>query len=147
MSKPTVRRSPPGLSSREGQTRSLALLMTPSRLESAQLESQQGEPAHLEEQPPVLEAADVGHAVRTGGIANRYLRDLQVCLGGTEDGVEIPERVEIPEVGAIARDQVVVHAAERLGSAQGVADRLVQEPGEDETEEAVAQLVQEAHRL
>src|SRR5262249_29171404 len=59
------------------------------------------EPAHLQEQPAVAEARDVGLAVRALMVAHRQVRDVQVEPSRAEQQVEVPEGVEVAEVGAV----------------------------------------------
>ena len=66
---------------------------------------------HAQQQPAVPEARDVGFAVFARGVADRHFGGLQVELGGAEDQVEIAERIELAEIGAVARDLVVVASA------------------------------------
>ena len=64
-----------------------------------------------------------------------------------EQQIEIAERIEVAEVGAVGRDALVVGAAQHLGAAQRVLDRLPEQPREGQAEELVAEQVEEAHRL
>src|SRR3954469_24109656 len=79
-----------------------------------------GEGAHLEQEPAVAPALDVGLAVGALAVADRHLDELQVELGRPEQEVEIPEGIEVPEVGAVGGELLVVLPAQDLGAAEGV---------------------------
>ena len=76
--------------------------------------------------------AFAGHVHRNGHIAR------------AEEQVEVAERVEVAEVVAPGHDAGVVRLREHLGAAQGVAEPLPAQPGEEGAEEAVGGLVEEA---
>src|SRR5262245_53135070 len=61
-------------------------------------------PAHLEEEPAVAEAADVGFAVGSGAVAHGDFGDLQVVAGGAEDQIKIAEWIEETQFGARGGD-------------------------------------------
>src|SRR5580765_7902565 len=94
--------------------------------------------------PPTL---DVGRAVLTRTVANRNFYDLQLELRSSEEQVEVSERVEIAEVGAVMRDPCIVGFPQDLGPTQGVLDRLPKQPGESPAEKLVAEEVEKTHRL
>ena len=67
--------------------------------------------------------------------------------GRPKDQIVIAEGIEVAEIGAVGCDLLVIVPPQHLGAAQGVLDRLTQQPGEDQAEGFVAQQVQEAHGL
>ena len=101
--------------------------------------------AHAQQQPAVAEARDVGLAVRALVVADGQVDDAQVEARGAEQQVEVAERIEVAEVGAVGGDALVVRAVERLGAAQRVAHLLAEQPREEPREGLVGEQVQEAH--
>src|SRR5438874_4117857 len=95
----------------------------------------------------MAEAADLRHAVGAVSISHGQLTDLEVELRSAEEQIEVTERVEVSEVGAIGLDALVIGAPDDLRSTQGIGDPLLQDPGENETEGSVPEDVQEPHRL
>src|SRR5688500_2218786 len=92
-------------------------------------------------------ALDVRRAVCPFAVADGEIDDGEIEPRGAEEQVEVAERVEVPEVAAVGGQLLVVVAAQHLGAAQGVLDRLPQQPREGQPEELVPQEVREAHRL
>ena len=92
-------------------------------------------------------ALDVGRAVGAFTIADGDIRDLEVEFRGTEEEVEVPEGIEVAEVGAVGGDGFVVRAAQDFGSAEGVFHGLTEEPGEDEAKGFVGAEIEKLHRL
>src|ERR1700731_5361017 len=80
-------------------------------------------------------------------IARRHVDHLEVELGGSENQVEVTERIEVTEVGAVGGDGLVVGPAQHLGPAKRVLDVLAEQPGKSHAEELVAEEIQKAHRL
>jgi hypothetical protein len=77
----------------------------------------------------VAPALDVRLAVRAGLITDWQIEDPQVEFRGAEQEIEIPERIEVAEIGAIAHNGFVVPSKKHFGSAKCVLDRSVQQPG------------------
>ena len=53
------------------------------------------------------EARDLGAAVSAAGVAYGDFDDLQIQLGRAENKIEIAERIEIAEIGAVGDDVMV----------------------------------------
>src|SRR5262249_42744168 len=104
-------------------------------------------PGHGRQLRAVLETADLGLAVGARAVAHRQLHDFQILLGGPEDQIEIPERIEVAEEAARARDLFVVAPEQHLGSAQRVLEALLQDRRQREAERLVADGIEKAHRL
>src|SRR4051812_7658228 len=90
---------------------------------------------------------DVGRAVIAGTVTDRDFYDLQAQPGCTEQQVEVAERVEVAEIGAILRDARIVGFPQDLGPAEGVLDRLPKQPRKSPAEKLVPHEVEKAHRL
>ena len=58
---------------------------------------------HPEQQESVAETADLGLAVGPAPVADRNFDDFQVHLAGSEQQIEVAERIEIAEVRAVPR--------------------------------------------
>ena len=58
------------------------------------LQLAEGDPAHLQQQPAVAEAADLDLAVAPRLISNGNFDNLEVEFGGTEQQIEIAEGIE-----------------------------------------------------
>ncbi len=95
----------------------------------------------------MTETGDLGLAVGAAGVADGNLDRLEAELGSAEDQLEIPERIELPEITASGLDPRIVAAAHRLGAAQRVGEALRQQPGEKQREGLVGDEIEEAHRL
>src|SRR6266480_4763446 len=102
-----------------------------------ELQSASSERHHAQEQPAVAPTLDVGLTVGSGLITNGQIRNAQVEFRGTEEEVEIAERIEVAKVSAVAGDGIVVGTEQNLGSAKRVFDRLPQQPAEGEAEKLV----------
>src|SRR6185295_20079494 len=100
-----------------------------------------------QQQPAVPPALDVGLAVGARLIPNRQINDAEVEFGGAEQQVEITERIEITEVGAVAGNRLVIRTEENLRSAQRILDRLPEKPTERSAKKLVRHHVEEAHGL
>src|SRR3984893_10389054 len=92
-------------------------------------------------------ALDVSLTVSSLMIAHRNVDNLEVELGGAENQVEVAERIEVAEVGAVGGDGLVVGSAQHLGPAKRVLDVLAEQPGKSNAEELVAEEIQKTHRL
>ena len=57
-----------------------------------------GEPHHLQQQPAVAEARDLGFAEGARLVVDRRLDNFQVLLCRAKDQIEIAERIEIAEI-------------------------------------------------
>ncbi len=112
---------------------------------SHEFEFARGEDHHAQQQPAVAPALDIGFAVGAFPIPDGNVGDFEVLLGGAEEQVEIPKRVEVAEIGAVGRDVFVVGAAQDFGAAERVFDGLTEEPGEDEAEGFVSAEIEELH--
>ncbi len=55
-------------------------------------------------------AMNVRRPISAGAIANREVHDSQVQFGGAKNQIEIAERVEVAETGAVARDRFIIFA-------------------------------------
>ena len=77
---------------------------------------------HREQQSALPPPRDVGFAVEPLTVSDRNLGDLEVELRGAEDEIEVAERVEVPEEGAVRRDSLVVLPPQHLGPAERVLD-------------------------
>ena len=75
------------------------------------------------------EARYLRAAICSLGVADRYFNHFQIELGGAEDQIEISERVEISEIGAVSCDIEIVRLGQHFGTAQRVGETLVEEPG------------------
>src|SRR3954452_22789234 len=75
---------------------------------SERLESPVRDRHHAEQQKGIGKAGDLRGAVGPGRIADRYLHDLQVELGGAEQQIKVAERVELTEVRPIGGDPLVI---------------------------------------
>ena len=65
-------------------------------------------------------AINVGFAPHAFAVPNRHIDDLQIVFGGSENQVEIAERIDLPEVSPVSRDHfLVAAAAQYLGAAKG----------------------------
>src|SRR5512138_3074810 len=113
---------------------------------SDELDAPRREDDHPQEQEAVAEALDVRLAVDPLPVAGRHVHDAEVLLRRPEDEVEVAERIEVAEVGPVRRDALVVSPPEHLRPAEGVLERLPEEPREGEAEELVRDEVQEPHR-
>src|SRR5439155_9361110 len=102
---------------------------------------------HAQQEPAMLPARDVGLAVGTGAITDGQVEDAQVEPSRTEEQIKIAEWIEVAEVSAVIRDQLVMPAQEYLGSAERVLNGLAQQPGEGHAEKFVADDIEEAHGL
>ena len=60
-------------------------------------------------------------AVGALAVADRQVDDLQVQLGGAEEQVEVAERIEVAEVGAVGGDALVVGLAQSTLVPQSVS--------------------------
>src|SRR4051794_9829112 len=63
-----------------------------------ELDPPRGEHAHLQQEPAMAPALDVGLAVGPFPIADRQFDDLETELGRPEQQVEVTERIEVAEV-------------------------------------------------
>src|SRR6476620_1597710 len=97
----------------------------PSSSEAKLPGADDGHPSEQETVPPAI---DVGLSVCAFPIANGNLTDLQFKVRGSEQQIEVPERVEIPERSAVLRDASIVLRPQSLGTAEGIGDTLVQDP-------------------
>src|SRR5258706_4190447 len=104
----------------------------PSRESSEEPELAGRERAHLQEQPAVPEARDIGLSVFPLVVPDRQVDDAQVEPRRPEEQVEVAERIEVPEVSAVRRDPLIVLPEEHLRSAEGVPHLLPEEPAEEE---------------
>src|SRR6187402_2110962 len=84
---------------------------------SNRLEFPIGKPHHLQQQPAVAEARDLGLAESAGLVVDRRLDDFQILFGRTEDQIEIAERVESPKVVPLARQRLIIPPQQNLGAA------------------------------
>src|SRR6202000_2128811 len=67
-----------------------------------------GEPDHLQQQPAVAETRDLGLAEGARLVVDRRFDDFEILFCCAEDQIEIAERVEITEIGALPRQYFVV---------------------------------------
>src|SRR5712691_6051564 len=110
-------------------------------------ETVRGLGGHPEQEPPVGKAGDIGRPVGALAIADGNLHDAEVELGRAEDQIEIAEGIKVAEMRPAGREPRVVVAPDDLGAAQRVLDRLADEQGKEQSEEAIAEEVEEAHGL
>ena len=92
----------------------------------AQVKAEQG---HLEQEPAVLEAADLGVAVGAGAVAHRQIDDLQVQPGSAEQQVEVAERVEIADISYYGA--VSYHLDPAYGATKAGLDKLTFDMAQD----------------
>src|SRR5207253_7187928 len=102
---------------------------------------------HAQEQQAVPPALNVRLAVGASLIADRQIDDPQVQLRRAEQEIKIAKRIEVAKIGAMARDGFVILFEKHLGAAQGVLERLAQEPGKSGAKKLVRDHIQEPHRL
>src|SRR5438270_2629002 len=98
---------------------------------------------HRNQQPPMAADSNFGNTRQAAPVADGNFDDRYVQPGGAEEEVEIAERIEIPKMAAAGLDPLVIALEQHLGSAQRVADRLLEEPREHLAEEPVAEVVDE----
>src|SRR5580765_9020925 len=115
----------------------------PSSSEAKPPRADDGHPSEQETVPPPI---DVGLSVRAFPVANGNLTDLQFKVRRSEQEIEVPERVEIPERSAVLRDAPIVARPQCLGTAEGIGDTLVQDPTEDQAEQLVPRQVGQTQR-
>ena len=72
---------------------------------------------HPQQQPTMLPAADIGGSVGTFAVTDGQVNNFTIQFGRAEDEIEIPEWIEIAEVGAVRRDALVVRAEQHFCSA------------------------------
>jgi hypothetical protein len=92
---------------------------------------------HLQQQPPVPEAADVGAPVGAFPIPDRHFSHFKVEFGSPEDEIKISKGIEVSEIVSTRLDLLVVLAKECLGATQGVFESLIENPCKHEREELV----------
>src|SRR5579859_7499964 len=84
---------------------------------SDELDPARGESDHLQQQPAVPPALNIGLSITPRAIADGNLHDLEIEARGTEQQVEIAERVEVPEVGAVVGNSLVIGAPQDFRTA------------------------------
>jgi len=95
----------------------------------------------------MCKASDIGGSVGTILVADGNFDHLHVEFRGTKQQIKIPEWVEIPEIGSVLGNSLVVGSKQNFGPAEGVLDTLIQQPRKRHAEKLVAQQIEEPHGL
>src|SRR3989344_7500370 len=90
---------------------------------------------------------DFRFTVLTVSITYGNLNDLEVHFAGTEQQVEVAERIEVAKVGAVPDQRQIIFPEHHLGAAQRVLQAFAEQPGKGHGEEFVRDQVERAHRL
>lgn len=89
----------------------------------------------------------IGITICSKAIAYRHLGNFQVQFGSAEQQVEITEWIEVAKILTIGGNELIVPPVENFGPAQGVFDRLAEQPGKGGAKEFVPQDIEKAHGL
>src|SRR6195256_5432180 len=73
-----------------------------------------GEPHHFQQQPAVAKPGDLGLAEGACLVMDRRLDDLEILFGGTEDQVEVAERIEVAEIATLPRQRLIILSQQNL---------------------------------
>src|SRR5439155_3597528 len=103
--------------------------------------------AHSKEQESMLESLVFRLPIGPVSIADRHFHDFQILLGRAEQEIEVAKRIEVAEVVSAGLDLLVVSLEQGLRPAEGVAETLLQQPGENLAEHLVADQVEKPHGL
>src|SRR6185312_7189920 len=98
---------------------------------SDRLHLPEGEHHHFQEQPSVAKAGDLGLAISPCAIMHRQFDRPQAQFRGSEDQVEIPERIEFAKIVSRSAEPLVVLLPEHLGATQRIGVALIEQIGED----------------
>src|SRR5690348_15375964 len=79
---------------------------------------------HAQQKPAVTETADVGFAVASRAVMDRYLDNFQVEPRRAKEQVEITKRIEVAKVASIARDLFVIHTRHAFRSTKRIFKSL-----------------------
>src|SRR5215469_12449141 len=71
-------------------------------LQSTELNFAARKNKHAEQKQTVLPSINVGRSVNSFIIAYRYLHDLQIEFGGSEEKIKIAERIKITEFSSVS---------------------------------------------
>ncbi len=77
----------------------------------------------------MIETADIGGSIGPVTVSDWHFDDFKVQLRSAENKVKISEGIEVTKVVSTGSNPFIICAEEDLGAAQGVFERLVQEPG------------------
>src|SRR5258708_37885673 len=90
--------------------------------------------------------ADFAGAIGACPIANGQINDaiFQKCYPKEE--IKIAKRVEVAKITAVGGYFLIITLEQGFGAAQGICDRLPQQPAKCETEEHIAPTVDRVHR-
>src|SRR5262249_51265918 len=108
---------------------------TPSTCRLLEFQPPRCEDDHPQQKETVPPALDLRRAIPAFAVADRQIGNLQIELCRAEQQVEVSERIEIAEVCAVGRYQLVVGAPQHFRAAERVLDALTEEPRECEAEE------------
>src|SRR6266852_1545423 len=112
---------------------------------SNELDSTSGEYHHLQQQPPVLPATDIGLAVSSIPVSDRQIQDLEIQLCRAKKQIEVPEWIEVTEVRTIGHQRFIILAPHRLGAAECIFEGLTQQPGKRDAKKLIADQIEETH--
>src|SRR2546423_11239578 len=111
------------------------------------LQPEGGEGRHAQQEQAMAPALDIRLAVSASLVTDGQVDDAQVQLRRAEQQVKIAKRIKIAKVGPIARDGFVILFEKHLGAAQGVLERLTQQPRKSGAKKLVRDHIQKPHRL
>ena len=92
---------------------------------SYELDTPRGKQHHLEQQPTVPPALDIGRAVSSPPVTDGYLNDSQIQFGSAEQQIEIAKGVKVPKILPVFRDTLIVILPQHFGPAESVFNRPV----------------------
>src|SRR5579859_8067354 len=75
---------------------------------SDELDTARGESDHLQQQPAMPPALNIGLPITSRPVTDGDLHDLEVEPRGAEQQIEVAEGIEIPEVGAVVGNPAVI---------------------------------------
>src|SRR3989304_2805677 len=93
------------------------------------------------------EAVDFRFTVLTVSITYWNLNDLEVHFAGTEQQIEVPERIEVAKVRAVPDQRQIIFPEHHLSAAQRVLQAFAEQPGKGHGEDFVGDQIERAHRL